>query len=316
MRLTGGADTRPATLGEKVKSRHGPSIAILVALALLGIAWLDRATNELPVHHLYYLPIMLAAARFRKTGGLLAAGVAGTLYHLANPHALGWQYAERDLMRLTIFLGVGWVTARLVEDAEEMRRLANTDDLTGLHNLRSFEARYTALCRVAIDAGTPLTLLALDLDRLKALNDRCGHLAGAQAVRALGQVIAERIPPGAVACRYGGDEFVIALPVCSTSQGLETAERIRVAVAELAPALAGHELPAGALTTSIGAATFIPTPDEEPLELSEELFRAADQALYQAKEQGRNRVHRYPPVTIVAARETASSAPPSANLRR
>lgn len=247
---------------------------------------------------------------------MLAAGAAGTLYHLANPHALGWQYAERDLMRLTIFLGVGWVTARLVEDAEEMRWLANTDDLTGLHNLRSFEARYAALCREAIDAGTPLMLLALDLDRLKALNDRYGHLAGAQAVQALGQVIAARIPPGAVACRYGGDEFAIALPACSSQQGLETAERIRAAVAELAPALAGHQLPAGALTTSIGVATFAPTPDEKPLELSQALFHAADQALYQAKEQGRNRVHRYPPVTIVAARETASTAPPSANFRR
>src|SRR5262245_7328843 len=275
MRLTGSAHSRPTTLEAKVRNRHGLSIAILVVLALLGVAWLDRVTNELPLHHLYYLPIVLAAVRFRQTGGLLVAFAAGLLYYLANPHSFSWQYAERDLMRLAIFLGIGWVTARLVEDTEQMRQLAHTDDLTGLHNLRSFEACYATLCREAIKAGTPLTLLMLDLDRLKAINERYGHLAGAQGVQALGQVIAQHVPPSAIACRYGGDEFVIALPACSAQQGLATAERIRAAITQLAPTLAGHALPTGTLNTSIGVATSVPTPQEEPLELSEALFRAA-----------------------------------------
>jgi diguanylate cyclase (GGDEF)-like protein len=207
-------------------------------------------------------------------------------------------------MRLAIFLGIGWVTARLVEDAEQMRRLAHTDDLTGLHNLRSFEACYAALCSEAIKAGTPLTLLMLDLDRLKAINDRYGHLAGAQAVQTFGHVIAQHVPPGAIACRYGGDEFVIALPACSAQRGLETAERIRTAVTRLAPTLAGHALPTGTLSTSVGVATSVPTAQAEPLELSEALFRAADQALYQAKEEGRNRVCCHFPISIAAAQQS------------
>ena len=300
MRLTGSADNRLTTLEAKVKNQPGLRIALLIVLALLGVAWLDRVTNELPIHHLYYLPIILAAGRFRRTGGLLVASAAGLLYHSANPYSFSWQYAERDLVRLAIFLGVGWVTARLVEDAEQMRQLAHTDDLTGLHNLRSFEACYATLCSEAIKAGKPLTLLALDLDRLKAINDQYGHLAGAQSVQALGQIIAQHSPPGAVACRYGGDEFVVALPACSAQRGLEIAERIRTAITQLAPTLAGHALPTGTLNTSIGIATSVPTPQEEPLELSEALFRAADQALYQAKDEGRNRVCRHSQIGIAA----------------
>jgi diguanylate cyclase (GGDEF)-like protein len=300
MRLTGSADNRLTTLEAKVKNQPGLRMALLIVLALLGIALLDRVTNELPVHHLYYLPIILAAGRFRQTGGFLVASAAGLLYHSANPYSFSWQYAERDLVRLAIFLGVGWVTARLVEDAEQMRQLAHTDDLTGLHNLRSFEACYAALCGEAIKAGTPLTLLVLDLDRLKAINDRYGHLAGAQAVQAVGQVIAQHSPPGALACRYGGDEFIIALPTCSAQQGLETAERIRTTVTQLAPTLAGHTLPVGTLSASIGAASFVPTSQAKPVELSEALFHAADQALYQAKEEGRNRVCCHSPISIAA----------------
>lgn len=300
MRLTTPTHPRPITLETRIRNGSGPSIALFTGGALLGIAWLDRATGELPIHHFYYLPIILAALRFRQKGGLLAAVAAGLLYYLANQHVLNWHYLERDVMRLAIFLGIGWITARLVEDADQMQRLAHTDDLTGLHNLRSFEAEYVALCSAAINAGTPLTLLVLDLDRLKALNAQYGHLAGAQAIQTLGQIIAQAIPAKAVACRYGGDEFVIALPICSVPEGLELAQRIRATLAELATTLAGYVLPAGRLSASIGVATFVPTPEEEPLELSEALFRAADQALYEAKEQGRNRVCHFPSISIVA----------------
>ena len=79
-----------------------------------------------------------------------------------------------------------------------------TDDLTGLHNLRSFEERLRIMVRVARETKTPLSLLVLDLDRLKSLNDVHGHLAGAEAVRTLGEVLAARLPRESTACRYGG----------------------------------------------------------------------------------------------------------------
>ncbi|MBI1763637.1 MAG: GGDEF domain-containing protein [Acidobacteria bacterium] len=307
MKLTASAHPRTATLAAQMKNRSGWSIALLVGLGLLSVAWLDRVTGELPVHHFYYFPIILAAVRFGQRGGWLTAAAAGLLYYLANQHSLNWHFIERDALRLAIFLAVGWVTARLVEDADQMRRLAHTDDLTGLHNLRSFEARYAALCRAAIQAGTPLTLLVLDLDRLKALNARHDHLAGAQAVQTLGQIIAQEIPADAVACRYGGDEFVIALPRCPAPSGLETAHRIRLTLLALAPTLVGLTFPAGTLSTSIGAVTAVLTPEQEPLALSEALFRAADEALFQAKEQGRNCVHYAPLTSLATARSFAAS---------
>lgn len=308
MNLTDRAFDASVTLDTKLKRFQKGSILVVISLVLGGIAWLDRVTNELPVHHLYYLPIILAVVRFGWRGGWLTALAATLLYHTANDHLLTWQYAGRDVMRLSIFLGIAGVTARLVADSREMRRLALTDDLTGLHNLRSFEAHYAALCRTAMQASTPLTLLMLDLDRLKALNDQYGHLAGAQAIQALGRVLTQQLPAEAIACRYGGDEFIVALPAWTAPQALALAERIRQALVQLAPVLAGNALPAGTLSTSIGAATLSPAPQARAADFSETLFRAADQALYQAKAKGRNYVCSSSPEPLVVTTDLNACA--------
>ena len=170
-----------------------------------------------------------------------------------------------------------------------MRLLAITDDLTGLHNLRSFETRLKSLVNEARIKDTPLSLLVLDVDRLKSLNDSFGHLAGADAVRIVGHLIASHIPSKAVACRYGGDEFVIAVPECTVGQAVRLGESLRRAVQEVQPTLASHLFPARTLSISVGAAT-LERESQRPHKEAEELFRAADRALYRAKEQGRNRV--------------------------
>ena len=135
-------------------------------------------------------------------------------------------------------------------------------------------------------------MLVIDLDRLKSLNDTHGHLAGADAVRTVGHLIALHLPHEAFACRFGGDEFVVALPGRDIDAALKTADHIRSAVHHIAPVLAGIEFRAGTLSISVGAALF--SPDEAITESAtnagEALFRAADQALYAAKAGGRNRV--------------------------
>jgi diguanylate cyclase len=138
-------------------------------------------------------------------------------------------------------------------------------------------------------------MIALDVDRLKSLNDRYGHLAGSEAVRVVGRIIADTVPPDAIACRYGGDEFVVALPRCAEAQAHEIADTLRHRVHAAAPTLAGTPFPAGALSISVGVASRhvfrgvrrSPAGDDEA---GEALFLAADTALYSAKRSGRNYV--------------------------
>jgi diguanylate cyclase (GGDEF)-like protein len=295
-------------LSDPLSARSGSprthAAAGLVVLATLcGIFALDRATGAAPVQHLYYLPIIVAALQFHRRGAVVVSTLAIVLYHLANKRAVNGHYGESDIIQIVLFFAVGVITAQFFENASRLRVLAMTDDLTGLHNLRSFEARLLGMMYASHQANRPLSLLVLDVDRLKSLNDSRGHLCGAEAVRTVGHIISEHIPPTAVACRYGGDEFAIALPDLSAQGTFEIAEKIREAVQATAPVLAGHSLPAGTLSVSIGIAIWAVahsrlwvasdkcvTPGREERE-SEALFRAADRALYAAKAAGRNRVH-------------------------
>ena len=283
---------------------------VIAALALIFM--IDRATAIAPVQHLYYIPIILASVRFGFRGSVVAAA-AIVLYHLANPQVITFRYEESDVVQIALFIAVGLTAAKLSNDSRRLHRLATTDDLTGLHNLRSFEAQLRMLMRAATRRALPIALLVLDLDRLKSLNDTHGHLAGAEAVRTVGQTIADHLPGGAVACRYGGDEFVIALPDCEDVRARTIADGLRLAVNSLAPVLAGVSFPAGTLSISVGIACSATTPlpatpppsrmarfsssedsrARAPLDddaAGEALFRAADAALYVAKSGGRNRV--------------------------
>jgi len=271
--------------------------AALVIAALLLVFMLDRATGAAPVQHLYYLPIILAAVVFRMRGGIVAGAAAIALYHVANPHMLTFRYEESDLIQIVLFLAVGAATARFIDDADRLRRIALTDDLTGLHNLRSFEMRLLAMVRASRAGQNPLAVLVLDVDRLKSLNDRFGHLAGAEAVRTVGHIIGQRLPSEAVGCRYGGDEFVVAVPQSTAAQANRLADDLRQAVHSCAPVLAGHSFPAGTLSISVGVVSASFEHDSaaddarrRDVESSEAVFRAADAALYRAKAMGRNQV--------------------------
>jgi diguanylate cyclase (GGDEF)-like protein len=273
------------------------SVIVAVAAGLLGAFLVDRFTGALPFEHLYYLPIILAALHLGQRGALLTSLAAVILYHLANPALLSFSHGPADVVEIVLFVVVGAVAARLREDARRHEAIAGTDDLTGLHNLRGFERRLRATVRTSRAAGTPLSLLVLDVDRLKALNDLHGHLAGAEAVRTVGRIIALHLPEEAFACRYGGDEFVLALPGKAASAAHETASTLLGAVRATAPVLAGIAFPSTTLSISIGVACLggdtghgagVAEPDD--YRAGEALFNAADAALYEAKRAGRGRV--------------------------
>lgn len=271
-----------------VSTAHRGRYLILITTALFLIALLDHATGDFPFQHLYYLPIIFAAIRFGRRGGLIVALASVVLYHLANPRLLNLRHGEGDIVQIILFFTVGLIAAKLTDDANRMRLLAITDDLTGLHNLRSFETHLANFFTQARIKKSPLSLLVLDLDRLKSLNDHFGHLAGAEAVRTVGHLIAGHIPPNAVACRYGGDEFVIALPEHTIEQAIKVAEVLRQAVYDVQPTLVSRPFPAGTLSISVGVAGHLVCGTGGTYQQAEALFRAADRALYRAKEQGRN----------------------------
>jgi diguanylate cyclase (GGDEF)-like protein len=289
MQLTG---TRPDGF-DVTPPGQGWILGVVIAL-LSAIFELDHRTGAAPYQHLYYVPIILAGARLGWWAGPATAIAAVGLYHVANPGLIASGYKESDFVQIALFIAVGFVTARLTADARRLKQLAMTDDLTGLSNLRAFEARLAPLIRLARQRVSPLSLMVFDVDRLKALNDTHGHLTGAEAVRTVGHLVAARLPRAAIACRFGGDEFVVAIPDCPAAEVLSIADDLRRAVHAVAPTLAGVPFPPGTLSISIGVASTgreqRGVDEDSDHAAGEALFSAADRALYVAKTGGRNRV--------------------------
>jgi diguanylate cyclase (GGDEF)-like protein len=160
---------------------------------------------------------------------------------------------------------------------DDLKREASHDPLTGLLNrsaLKRLRANPEAMQR--LDAGI-YTLAVIDIDHFKQVNDRHGHLLGDQALRAVARVVAHGIRQGDLAVRYGGEEFLLVLPSTPLAGAFEVAERIREAASQVA-------LPFP-ITVSIGLAAGDPA-----IDLPEQVFERADQALYRAKAGGRNKV--------------------------
>lgn len=256
------------------------AIFALMALAALGDVFLRDADA---VFHLYYLPILLAATQLGTRQALGVAGLVIALVHLADPELSRFRYGHVDVMDLLMFLIVAVVASRLTQDARGLRRLASTDDLTGLHNLRSFES----ICRELIErqrlSKGSVGMLALDVDRLKQLNDTYGHLTGADAVKHVGEVLARVLPAGGHACRYGGDEFAVVIADASSTQTAELARRIQGAIADSAPLLDGRPFPAGTLAVSVGCASADVGAAGPTAAIFARLFRQADGAMYENK---------------------------------
>jgi diguanylate cyclase (GGDEF)-like protein len=166
---------------------------------------------------------------------------------------------------------------------QSLRDQAVRDSLTGLFNRRYMEETLDREVRRAIRRNRPLSVLMLDLDCFKRYNDRYGHAAGDTVLRRVGTFLHRRIRTEDIACRYGGEEFVVILPEATPEVALQRAEEIRAGIKQLKIIHDARAL--DYISASIGLASASP-------ELSEgsSLLRAADVALYQSKEAGRDRV--------------------------
>jgi diguanylate cyclase (GGDEF)-like protein len=170
-----------------------------------------------------------------------------------------------------------WAAAESLATA--LRHLAETDHLTGLPNRREVTARIEREILRSVRYGGPLALLLFDLDGFKNVNDRFGHEAGDRALRRAAAIALGLLRSTDVCGRWGGEEFLIALPGVGLEGGRESAERMRRA---LETERAGEGEPR--LTASFGVTAFVPG------DTLESLVRRADAALYEAKRTGRNRV--------------------------
>ncbi len=166
---------------------------------------------------------------------------------------------------------------------EESVELAVTDALTGLNNRRYMEAHLKALGGAALSAGQPLSVLLVDVDNFKSINDTYGHAAGDTILRELAARFRRTTRAVDTACRLGGEEFVILMPATNLADACQIGERVRRAIAaELFHINRDSKIP---VTASVGIASL-----EGPHDTLEQLLARADGALYAAKKKGRNRV--------------------------
>jgi two-component system cell cycle response regulator len=162
--------------------------------------------------------------------------------------------------------------------------MAVTDALTGLYNRRYMETHLSHLVEHSIHRGKPLSALAIDVDFFKAVNDTHGHDAGDKVLQELATRIRENIRNVDMACRVGGEEFIIILPATELHLAQKIAERIRRSIAGK-PFNAAVNSGTLNITVSVGLSTLTGANDKV-----EEFLKRADQALYSAKREGRNRV--------------------------
>lgn len=206
-----------------------------------------------------------------------------------NGSAVNGERVDEWLLRSNDKIEVGDTVLRFeLQDAadeaydELVQRLIHVDDLTGLYLRRRFDDELEGLLASARDETSPLGMLVMDLDGLKAINDAHGHLFGAYVIAESGKQIGATLPAGGIAARFGGDEYVAACP----GLGLEETEAV---AARILDAIQTHAFVKDGITLrpgiSIGVAVF---PDHA--EDAVTLFRCADAALYEAKRSGKNRV--------------------------
>ncbi len=162
--------------------------------------------------------------------------------------------------------------------------MAVTDALTGLHNRRYLDSHLATLFERAGSRGRPLSLLISDIDRFKPINDTHGHAAGDEVLRDFARRLRKNVRGIDLACRFGGEEFVVVMPDTDQEVAENVAERIRHEI-ESQPFSIGGGTQAVQVTVSIGVASMIPGKDSVKT-----LIGRADAALYEAKNTGRNRV--------------------------
>jgi diguanylate cyclase (GGDEF)-like protein len=290
---------------------------LLTALGLAGLAiftvWDDMAMRIFSyalcqsLNLAVVLKLVLSRNDARHNfGARLAAAVAaiGIAVHAARAAAALLRFGgnisfiefnnfQAVMMLVLVFLSMAWNFGFLLMAIDRLRAevadLALVDDLTGVANRRHLLQRLTEQCALARRTGEPFALLAIDLDGFKEINDGFGHGAGDECLRSFTVAAQSRLRPGDVLARVGGDEFCIVLPATTLREGAMMARHVLETCRQTHVRWAGISIP---IAVSIGVAQWSTIGGG----YAERLIVAADQALYAAKKQGKNRFAVYEPV--------------------
>lgn len=200
-----------------------------------------------------------------------------------------WTTVQFTQAMVAILAAISLMVAVAIDQISELRRQVDDDNLSGLLNRRGFEAKAGSALRRCLDDGRPVALMIADLDRFKQINDSYGHAVGDAIIAAFGAHVRAIAPAEMIAGRIGGEEFALLVP----GAGIETARQFAEAVRNGLAAAAADRIPAALVpTASIGLT--IGTPGSNLSALMHE----ADQALYEAKRTGRNRVRTFTPASV------------------
>jgi diguanylate cyclase (GGDEF)-like protein len=302
------------------------SAILVIGLSFAGLVFFQAVYDDMSMRILVYslgqavptaLALKLLLSR-RDTGARVAAAAAALMIltfavrSAAVPLNLGGEVStlyfnplQVGLLLALVFLSMVWNFGFLLMAIDRLRAevsdLALVDDLTGVANRRHLLQRLGAECALSQRSGEPLALLAIDLDGFKEINDGFGHGAGDDCLRHFALMAQTRLRPGDLLARTGGDEFCIVLPATSLHKAVATAQSVLEACRADAAGCTGTEI---AIAASIGVAQWSPAVGLS----AERLIAAADEALYVAKKQGKNRlaVHELAPPLVPVPTDEAT----------
>jgi diguanylate cyclase (GGDEF)-like protein len=254
---------------------------VINAQVLIGIGIALSGGADSPTIPMLLLPIVTLPARFSPRG--VYAGLAVTIVVLlASTIGVDLQGFLDDPTYVIIGLaccgGLAAFSETLMRAEMEQRSDAVLDPLTGLLNRKALAGRFEEIVQQAALTGAPICLVACDLDNFKHVNDSHGHARGDAVLKDVAYVMRKQLRSFELIYRLGGEEFLIVLPGVSVAESSAIAERVRVGIQSSYPAGLDITASFGVAGAGGGEANF------------ETLFRAADEALYEAKRAGRNRV--------------------------
>ena len=271
-------------------------IAIESCAMIVFISWVLLYTERLssPLLNLYLLPVITAALTLGRITTLAEVGLIAACYvylggGVAADQLASLRFAATFAAQLAPVLLVAYITTMFSADIRfglaRAKLLAETDELTGLFNLRGFALTANRLFAQAVRHDRATSVLMIDSDNLKGVNDAYGHEAGNRLLRHLATAIQAELRFTDVAARYGGDEFIVLLPETPAKGAMDVAERIRARIAGTPLEQGGRSIVS---SVSIGVAVY----PEDGATL-DALAAHADGALYVAKQDGRNRTIKF-----------------------